>query len=263
MSTQELVNAEVHWLLFSQREHFEDEIKTLKSGQAIPSSSPLFTLHPFVDPVGVLRAGGRQRHSQLPYVTKHPAVLSGKHHITKLLIRTEHLRLLHAGPTLLTASLYRRYHIIGGRKAIRSVTRECIVCRRTSAKPQPQMFGQLPAERFATSSVFEHVGVDFAGPILLKCGYVRKPTIVKAYICVFVCLSVKALHLEVVSDLTTEAFLAALRRFIARCGKPASIWSDNGTNFVGAARELKELNDFMEIQRTQGTVSRFCSTQNI
>lgn len=76
---------------------------------------------------------------------------------------------------------------------------------------------------------------------MLKKGSVRKPTLVKAYLCVFVCLSVKAVHLELVSDLTTKAFLATLRRFIARRGKPSLIRSDHGTNFVGAARELKNL----------------------
>ena len=94
-------------------------------------------------------------------------------------------------------------------------------------------------------SVFERVGVDYACPVLLKSGPVRKPKLVKAYISVFVCLSVKAVHLEIVSDLTSEAFLGALRRFISRRGKPHIIWSDNGTNFVGAANELKALFAFL------------------
>ena len=176
---------------------------------------------------------------------------------------SEHLRLLHAGPTLVTASLNCRYHVIGSRKAIHSVTCGCIVCRRTSARPQPQMLGQLPAERLTPGLVFEHVGVDYAGPVYIKYGFVRKPTIVKAYICVFVSLSVKAVHLELVSDLTTEAFIAALRRFIARRGRLSTIWSDHGTNFVGAAREIKELVQILEERRAQGTISEFCSAQNI
>ena len=90
----------------------------------------------------------------------------------------------------------------------------------------------------------------------------RKPTIVKAYICLFVCLSVKAVHLELVSDLTTEAFIAALRQFISRRGYPSLIWSDHGTNFVGANRELKELGKFLCSQRAQGTISEFCNSKN-
>ncbi len=80
--------------------------------------------------------------------------------------------------------------------------------------------------------MFERVGVDYAGPVYVKRGYVRKPTIIKAYICVFVSLSVKAVHLELVSDLTTEAVIACLRRFVSRHGKPSVVWSDHGTNFT-------------------------------
>ena len=122
--------------------------------------------------------------------------------------------------------------------------------------------GQLPGER-TPGSVFNHAGVDYAGPVYIKYGFIRKPTTVKAYICVFVSLSVKAIHLELVSDLTTEAFIASLRRFIARRGKPLSIWSDHGTNFVGAARERKEFSQFLKERGTQNIISEFCTSQNI
>ena len=76
------------------------------------------------------------------------------------------------------------------------------------------------------------------------------------------CLTVKAVHLEVVSDLTTEAFIAALRRFVARRGCLALIWSDHSSNFVGTKSELKELQSLLD-RATQGAVSDFCSTCNI
>ena len=122
------------------------------------------------------------------------------------------------------------------------------------------MLGHLPIERITPGSVFD---LDYAGPVYIKYGHVHKPTVVKAYVCAFVSLSVKAVHLELVSDLTSEAFIATLRRFISRRGKPSLIWSDNGTNFVGAARDLKELADFLENQKTQHEVSQFCSDQLI
>ncbi len=125
------------------------------------------------------------------------------------------------------------------------------------------MLGQLPVERVTPGPVFDKVGVDFAGPVYVKFGPVRKPTIVKSYICVFVALSVKAVQLEAVSDLTTEAFMASLRRFIARRGKPSLIMSDHGTNFVGAKGELRELVEFLSLQKTQGVISTFCSSQHI
>ncbi len=125
------------------------------------------------------------------------------------------------------------------------------------------MMGQLPKERVTPDAVFNKVGLDYAGPVYLKRGSVRKPTIVKAYICVFVSLSVKAVHIEAVSDLTSEAFLACLRRFVSRRGKPILLWSDHGTNFVGAKRILKELYEFMQQGNTNEAISNFCSTQGI
>ena len=110
---------------------------------------------------------------------------------------------------------------------------------------------------------FEKTGVDYAGPILTKLGHTRKPTIVKSYICVFISLTVKAVHLEVVSNLTTEAFITCLRKFIARRGKPSLIWSDNGSNFVGASKEIKHLVQFLNLKVNQETISDFLSSQMI
>ena len=124
------------------------------------------------------------------------------------------------------------------------------MCRRKSKKPDPQLMGQLPIERVTPDIVFENVGVNYAGPIYVKHGHVRKPTVVKAYTCVFVSLSVKAVHIELVSNLTTEAFVSALRL----------IWSVHGT---GAMKELEQLVRFLEDQRTQHVISQFCVTQGI
>ena len=103
------------------------------------------------------------------------------------------------------------------------------------------MMGQLPLEHITPDLVFERIGLDFAGPLHLKRGSTRKPVILKSYVCVFVSMSVKMVHLELVSDLSTASFIACLRRFVARRGKPSSIQSDHGTNFVGVCRVLKEL----------------------
>ena len=263
LSVSELEGAEAYWITLMQHQVFPDEIQSLKNGESLTKSSCLFSLHPFIDSSGLLRVGGRGQNSLMSYSLIHPLILSGKHPITSLLIRMEHHRLMHAGPTLLTASLNHRYYITGCRKIVRSITRGCIVCRRTTARPKHQLLGQIPIERLSPDGVFDRVGVDYAGPFSLKYGSVRKPTLYKAYVCIFVSLTVKAVHLEVVSDLTTDAFIATLRRFIARRGKPSLIWSDHGTNFVGANRELKEFIAFFQHQKTQGTISDFCAVQNI
>ena len=91
----------------------------------------------------------------------------------------------------------------------------------------------------------------------------RRPIVTKGYICVFVSFTVKAVHIEPVTDLTTVAFIATLRRFIARRGKPKKIWSDHGTNFVGAARELKELYAYLRNAENQNSIATLCSQQGI
>ena len=263
LSVVELSDSRVLWLSTAQYHTFSDEIESLKSMKSISKSSCLRTLHPFLDKCGILRVGGRLSNSEYAYSRRHPVILHGRHELTALIIRAEHVRLLHAGPSLVNSSLSRQFHIVGQRIAVRSITRACITCRRLTVRPQPQLMGQLPLERIAPGMVFENVGIDYAGPILLKLGRVRKPVIVKAYICVFVAVSVKAVHLEVVSDLTSEAFIACLRRFVARRGKPHTIWSDHGSNFVGASRELAELAAFLEEQRTQTDIPDFCASQSI
>ena len=181
----------------------------------------------------------------------------------KLIIRSEHIRLLHAGPTLTVTSLRNFFHIISLRATARTIIRSCIACRHQSAKPQCQLVGQLPAERVTPGIVFQRVGVDYAGPISVKYGYIRKPTIVKSYVCVFVSLAVKAVHLELVSDLMSEAFIATLRRFIARRELPSTIWSDHGTNFVGANNQLCEFFEFLRQQSTQDSITDYCSAMSI
>ncbi len=89
----------------------------------------------------------------------HPVILHKKHPLTKLIVRTEHLRLLHAGPTLVLSSLCQRYHLLGGRQLVQLICRNCVICLRVSAKPVPQLLGQLPPERITPGPVFGKVGL--------------------------------------------------------------------------------------------------------
>ena len=85
----------------------------------------------------------------------------------------------------------------------------------------------------------------------------------KAYIVLFVCFATKAVHLEIVSDLTTEAFLAALRRFVYQRGLPTEIHSDNGTNFVGAWNDLADLYRFLSSDTTSSSIHSYLLTNRI
>ena len=101
--------------------------------------------------------------------------------------------------------------------------------------------GNLPQNRLSFTRPFFNTGVDYCGPFCVKEHRHRNRTKVKTYVAVFVCFSTKALHLELVSDLMIEAFIACLRRFLARRGILNFISSDNATTFIGARKELKNL----------------------
>ena len=114
--------------------------------------------------------------------------------------------------------------------------------------------GELPADCVRPAHPFSIVGVDFAGPFILKQGNPRKPVIVKSYVCVFVCFACKAVHLELVADLSTDEFVAFLIKFAARCGYPNAFYSDNGTNSVGAQAELQHLYNLLQQDDTKQAI---------
>jgi hypothetical protein len=111
--------------------------------------------------------------------------------------------------------------------------------------------GDLPATRVQPSRPFINTGVDYAGPIIIKEGRGRGKRLIKSYVAVFVCFSTKAIHLELVSDCTSDSFLAAFRRFISRRGNVTTMYSDNGTNFVGANKELQTLKQLFKDSQFQ------------
>jgi hypothetical protein len=158
-------------------------------------------------------------------------ILPPNHHFTKLVISAEHSRLHHTGPQLLTASLREKYWIPRIRSMVKTVIHHCLACYRLKVQASQQLMAELPSPRVQPSRPFLTTGIDYAGPILLRLETTRSKTITKTYIAIFVCFVTKAVHIEVVTSLTTEAFLAALRCFIARRGKLKTIYSDNGTNF--------------------------------
>ena len=188
LSSGEMSSAEQHLLKCVQAEAYGETISQLCRQKPLSKGNKLTQYLPFMGEDHLLKVGGRMRNSQLPYVSRHPVILPGDHTLTKMLIRSEHLRLLHAGATLVMSSLSRRFLIISGRRVVRSTIRQCVTCRRLAAQSETQLMGQLPAERVTPHHIFAEVGVDYAGPLLLKLGKVRKPTLVKAYVRMCVCL---------------------------------------------------------------------------
>lgn len=235
----ELDNAMLTLVKLAQISTFSQEIDCIKRGISLPK--PLRKLHPFIDEGGLVRVGGRLAYSELAYDNKHPLLLSRQHRLTELLIDQVHKDNLHPGLRTLSFLLAQNYWILSSRRAIRSRLSKCIRCYRTNPKPVVPRMGNLPKLRVSQVKTFSSVGVDFAGPFPLYIKRHRGARPFKGYICLFVCFATKAIHLELVCSLSSEAFLGALRRFIGRRGRCQRIHCDRGTNFVGAANTLSSL----------------------
>ena len=199
-------------------------------------NSSLRKLCPFIAH-GVLRVGGRIHKAYIPYEMKHPMILPPHHHVTKLIILSYHLRNGHSGVLHTLSDTRDRFWIINGNAAVRRVLHDCYKCRLLNAAPGKQVMSHLPEFRVSSGCpAFTCVGLDYAGPIFSKVGR----SLAKRYLCVFTCMATRAVHLEIAHSLDTQSCLQALQRFIGRRGSPRDVYSDNGSNFVGAARELKE-----------------------
>ncbi|XP_076295805.1 uncharacterized protein LOC143216540 [Lasioglossum baleicum] len=239
LSIEELRESNNRIIQLLQATTFADEIHDLKIGK-VSNRGRLQPLSPFLDDKGILRVGGRLHNSALPFEQRHPILLPRGHHITKLIIRDSHLKTHHAGITATLYDVRQRYWPIDGKNTTRQVIRQCIRCFRVKPPTVDYIMGNLPATRVTEGRPFINSGVDYCGPFFIKERRFRNRARVKVYVAVFVCFATKAIHLEVVSDLTTEAFIAALKRFVARRGLCKNIYSDNGTNFVGANNELTD-----------------------
>ena len=259
----EINQAEILTLKRSQKRSFPIEVHQLQTDKELKSASKILSLTPILDKYGLIRVGGRLANTNLTWAQTHPVILSGKDQMVKSMFSYKHLCLDHCGPSLLLSALGHRFHVVGARKLARTTCKSCTVCRRLSAQSQPQRMGQLPAPRVTPSHTFSVTGVDYAGPFTLKTGSIRKPTYVKAYLCLFVCFSTKAVHLEIISDLTTEALLAGIKRFVSRRGLPKEFHSDNGTNFVGAKNDLQALYKLLKEDTTTAALNKYLLKQRV
>ncbi|KAL0818485.1 hypothetical protein ABMA28_008940 [Loxostege sticticalis] len=241
LTAQELKQATDTCIRQCQREHFKKEFELLEANHPNQIKGPLKPLNPFIDESGLLRVGGRLERSQLNKNMKHPVLLPKKSHVTDLIVADAHTKTLHGGPQLMLTYLQSKYWILGSKLLTKSCVRKCVTCFKDRAKSAAPLMGQLPATRVTPSRPFKCCGIDYAGPINVRTTKGRGYKSYKGYICIFICMATRAIHLEVVSDLTTEGFLSAFKRFVARRGLCTDVWSDNGTNFVGAAKELRTL----------------------
>lgn len=223
----------------AQSTSFSDILLLIENNHLLPK--PFRKLALFVDS-GLLRVGGRIRHSRdLGYDVKHPLLMPKSHRLTELIIERTHRENLHPGLKSLHYLLLQQFWVLSPRSAIHKCLSKCIRCFRCKPKSYNPYMADLPYFRVSQLKPFSHVCIDFAGPFSLLMSKHRGAKTYKGYVCVFVCTATKSLHFELTSDMTAEAFLAAFRRFVARRGSVTRIFTDQGTNFKGAARLLNDL----------------------
>lgn len=212
-------------------------IQDKKMNYQISRESPIYSLLPFLDEHQILRVRGRIGKSGFPYTERFPIILPYRSKLTRLIIINAHQSTLHGGMSETLAYLRRRFWIVKARIAVKYEINQCVICVRLKKETRSQLMGDLPRCRLDVHPPFTNVGVDYAGPILTRPSKIRgrASTTLKGYISVFICMTTKAIHIEFVSDLTTDAFLAAFRRFISRRGLCTNVYSDGGTNFQGAS----------------------------
>nr|XP_054768267.1 uncharacterized protein LOC129275809 [Lytechinus pictus] len=226
ISPSELENAETLWIKRAQRELHD----RYKKGE-------FKTLSPYVKE-GIIRVGGRVGERVVSYDERHPVLLPHQHHISTLIVSYFHEQ-GHEGVATTAAKVRQKYWIVGVQRIAKTVKYKCVVCRKSEHRVESQFMADLPSHRLAPyTPPFYYTSCDYFGPYQVRVG--RNKTM-KHYGVIFTCLNTRAVYLDVAVDCSTMEFLQVFRRFVAVRGYPAVIYSDNGTQFVGAEKELRAM----------------------
>ena len=231
----ELDLAQRQLLKLVQNQAFCKEIEVLKKKGNIPRTSRIYGLDPYVYSDGLLRVGGRLRKGELDANIAHPVLLPKNSCMSVAIIRWCHKNVAHGGRGLTLNELRQcGFWIVSASSAIRSLIHRCVVCHKLRGKLGEQRMSDIPIERISNDPPLTHCGVDMVGPFTIK----ERRSELKRYGTLFTCMASGTVHIEVTHSLDADSFIQYLRRFIARRGSIRTLWSDNGTNFVGAEKEL-------------------------
>ncbi|XP_058816785.1 uncharacterized protein LOC131680081 [Topomyia yanbarensis] len=244
LTAQEYENALKTLVRLSQQAVFQAELQYMQgkekgSLEGFQLKSSIKDLNPSLDS-GLLRVQGRISRSPGIYDSRFPMILPANHHLSKLIAKSIHHQTLHSGPTQLLAIIKQRFWPVRGRDLARRTVGQCVTCFRCRPKTSDQYMAPLPPVRITTAKVFEHTGLDYCGPFLVR-QLAGRGASVKVWVAVYGCFVVKAVVLDIVAGLSAAACVSSLRRFVSRVGRVRVIHCDNSTSFVGANREIKEM----------------------
>lgn len=254
LRAQEIQASEEVWLKTMQLRAFDKDIVALSNGRTLEKSSRIRDLHPFLDKRGILRIKTRLDNASTSDDVKFPALLPPDQHCAHLIVNDMHRRILHGGVSATLAELRERFWLLRGRQCVKKVISKCVVCARFRLNAISTPTAPLPKDRVSQSQPFQVSGVDFAGPVFVKGDFTEK-----AYIVVFTCAVVRAVHLELCSDMSVNSFMLAFRRFVARRGIQSVLYSNNALTFKAASRELKSIYEILR----DAQVQNFCAMSHI
>ncbi|XP_054277733.1 uncharacterized protein LOC128996429 [Macrosteles quadrilineatus] len=254
LQPEEIQKAEKDLISMSQKASFNEEKNLLLKNKPLPKSSRIFSLNPFIDQ-SLIRMSSRIHSSpEISEEQKHPIILDGKSHTAKLIVKMFHEKCFHQGIETVINMTRQQFWILNVRSVAKKVQRSCMRCSIDNAQPYPPQMAALPQLR--TSKVqhpFFYTGVDYFGPIEVTVGRRHE----KRYGVLFTCLSTRAIHIETAHSLNTESCIMAIQRFISRRPVPSELYSDNGTNFVAADRELRNAVKSLKHEKIQKDVVNY------
>ncbi|KAK3739937.1 hypothetical protein QZH41_015978, partial [Actinostola sp. cb2023] len=234
------LNQQCRWItgpdfLLQPEDHWPPRMPTAES--PLENDVEVKNADKWTDENGLLRVGGRLRKAPVTEESRNPLILDQKHGATRLIVMYHHLSLYCASDKQVLNELRQKYWVLKGLATVRKISFTCPTCRRRRVQPIPPVMADLPKARLGYQlPPLANTGVDYFGPIIVSHGRKRE----KRYGSLFTCLTTRAVHIEISHSLDTDSYLMAMRRMMARRGRPSHIWSDNGTNFVGAEKELRD-----------------------
>ena len=250
LTAEERANAQKYWFRFVQMEHYSDEIVRLKAKDSVKQDSKISQLSPYLDEeTSLIRMRGRIQNSQLPESQKHPIILPHQSSIVRKLVEYVHQQQMHAGVSRTLVAIRDQYWVTRSRSLVRSVVKACVTCRMYMPSRLTVPMAPLPEDRVTERLPFEVIGVDFTGPVYISetkqtmkrtkkrpVEMVKTTTTSKGYIALTTCAVTRAVHLELVPDMTTDAFIRSFRRFTSRRGQCSVIYSDNAATYKAAEK---------------------------
>ena len=222
----EIKEAKILWIKFIQKANFPEEFNTTSG--TVNENDQKNQLGIQLHDDGLLRCHGRMVHAEIPDDAIYPILLPKKSYFTSLLIKEYHQKHFHSGVSHTLAQLRNEYWIPQGRAEVKKAIHGCGTCKRFQGGPfkLPSM-SPWPRKQVAKCAPFTYTGLDYFGSLYIQGERLKG----KVWVCLFTCVTVRAIHLELIKDMTAEQFLLALRRFIARRGKPTQIILDNAPQF--------------------------------